>query len=333
MPLLRRSDQAQRQDLIGVPAVEVHGLRRVDDGEVRRHGDEAGRVPRVAPLQGLPGGDAGRRAVLQAQDGRVLGGLAHARPRRRAAPRALRRRDLGRARPRGAHMLQRRAGGLLVHGEVGELEGVVGPHVADPGARGGRHRRRERVRQGRARDLAAHQGPEVRLPRLLAGQALHDDAAEAPGGARPHGHRDAAPGRALGRALPRLVRVLGRLPGGQDRGGRQEGLHPREAEAGALVAVVAGVGGDAVHLPRPRPGQGRPAAVDQQHDRGRGELAAEGRPAQPPGADVGQAREGGVLVVPRALGGREDGEREARHDADRRGHRLPVQRLLRLAVA
>ena len=145
MPPPRRSDQAQRWDLIGVPAVEVHGLRRVDDGEVRRHGDEAGRVPRVAPLQGLPGGDAGRRAVLQAQDGRVLGGLAH--------------------------------------------------------------------------------------------------------------------------------------------------------------------------------------------DRGRGELAAEDRPAQPPGADVGQAREGDVLVVPRALGGREDGAREARRDADRRGHRHTVQRLLRLAVA
>lgn len=62
-------------------------------------------------------------------------------------------------------------------------------------------------------------------------------------------------------------------------------------------------------------------------------LAAEGRPAQPPGADVGQAREGGVLVVPCALGGREDGAREARRDADRRGHRLPVQRQLRLAVA
>ena len=40
LPLLRQSGQAQRQDLIGVPAVEVHGLRRVDDGEVRRHGDE-----------------------------------------------------------------------------------------------------------------------------------------------------------------------------------------------------------------------------------------------------------------------------------------------------
>ena len=72
-------------------------------------------------------------------------------------------------------MLQRREGGLLVHGQVGELEGVVGPHGADPGARRGRHRRRERVRQGRARDLAAHQGPEVHLPRLLAGQTLHDD--------------------------------------------------------------------------------------------------------------------------------------------------------------
>lgn len=39
-------------------------------------------------------------------------------------------------------MLQRREGGLLVHGEVGELEGVVGPHGAGIGARGGRHRRR-----------------------------------------------------------------------------------------------------------------------------------------------------------------------------------------------
>lgn len=116
-------------------------------------------------------------------------------------------------------------------------------------------------------------------PKLQAGRELYLIARDL------MGNRDAAPGRALGRALPRLVRVLGRLPGGQDRGGRQEGLHPREAEAGALVAVVAGVGGDAVHLPRPRPGQGRPAAVDQQHDRGRGELAAEGRPAQPPGAD------------------------------------------------
>ena len=110
-------------------------------------------------------------------------------------------------------------------------------------------------------------------------------------------------------------------------------IHPRKAEAGALVALLARVGGDAVHLPRPRAGQGRPAALDQQHDRGRGELAAGGGPAQPPRAEVAQAREGGVLVVPRAPGGREGGAREARHDADRRGHRLPVQRLLGIARA
>lgn len=219
--------------------MEAHGLRRVDDGEARRHGGEARGVPRAAPLQGLPGGDAGRREVLQAQDGRVPGGPADARPRRRAPPRALRRRDLGRARARGAHLLQRREGGLLVHGEVGGLEGVVGPHGADPGARGGRRRRRGRVREGRARGLAAHQGPEVHLPRLLAGQALHDGAAEAPGGtralphrARPHGHRGAAPGRALGRAPPRPVRVLGRLPGGRGRGGRQGGSTPARGRGG-----------------------------------------------------------------------------------------------------
>ena len=36
-------------------------------------------------------------------------------------------------------------------------------------------------------------------------------------------------------------------------------------------------------------------------------------------------------MVPCALGGREDGEREALRDADRRGHRLLVQRLPCLA--
>lgn len=109
------------------------------------------------------------------------------------------------ARPCGAHMLQRREDGLLVHGKVGELEGVVDSHGSDPDTRGGLHRRLERVRQGHARDLAAHQSPEVHLPRLLEGQALHDNAAEAPGGARalrhrvrPHGHRHAKSGRARG---------------------------------------------------------------------------------------------------------------------------------------
>lgn len=115
--------------------------------------------------------------------------------------------------------------------------------------------------------------------------------------------------------------------------GRRVYAHERLRRARSSLSSLVSAGTLFTYLDPALAKVGRPAAVDQQHDRGRGELAAEGRPAQPPGADVGQAREGGVLVVPRALGGREDGAREARHDADRRGHRLPVQRLLRLAVA
>ena len=199
--------------------------------------------------------------------------------------RAPRRRDLGRARPRRAHMLQRREGGLLVHGEVGELEGVVGPHVADPGARGGRHRRRERVRQGRARDLAAHQGPEVHLPRLLAGQALHDDAAEAPGGAR------VTSSRATSWASRRCTRPssgssatsTGAGSGAdflEDRtvvDGRRVYTHERLRRARSSLSSLVSAGTLFTYLD-PCPGQGRPAAVDQQHDRGRVNSGLEGRP-------------------------------------------------------
>lgn len=244
--------------------MEVHGLWRVDDGEVRRHGDKAGRVPRVAPLQGLPSGDA-RPAGGPSGAGRPSSGRSGPCPSPTASSTACSTSTVSGSRATSSCSYAAAARGWSPGTWQGRrTRGRGRPSWRRSRRRGGRHRRRERVRQGRARDLAAHQGPEVHLPRLLAGQALHDDAAEATGGARalphrarPHGHRDAAPGGALGRALPRLVRVLGRLPGGQDRGGRQEGLHPREAEAGALVAVVAGVGGDAVHLPRPRPCQGR----------------------------------------------------------------------------
>ena len=77
-----------------VPAVEAHGPRRIDDGEVRRHRGGARGVPRAVPLEGLAGHDAERRAVLQAQDGRVPGDLAHARPRRRGRVRQGRAREL-----------------------------------------------------------------------------------------------------------------------------------------------------------------------------------------------------------------------------------------------
>ena len=161
--------------------------------------------------------------------------------------------------PGRADLLQRRARRLVVHGGIRELEGVVGAHGADTGSRRRGHRRRERLREGRARDLAPDQGPEMRVPRVLPGQKVHDDKAEASGGpgavrdrARPHAYRDAAPGGAVARALPRLVRLLGRLPRGHHARRREAGLHPREAQEGKEVAVLAGLGGDALHLPRPR---------------------------------------------------------------------------------
>lgn len=184
--------------------LEVHSLRRIDDAEVRRHGGEVRGVTRAAPLEGLAGHDAGRRRSFRRRMAEfweiwpmpVPDGELH---------RTLYVDGIWAARPCGAYMLQRREDGLLVHGKVGELEGVVDSHGSDPGTRGGLHRRLERVRQGHARDLAAHQSPEVHLPRLLEGQALHDNAAEAPGGARalrhrvrPHGHRHAESGRARG---------------------------------------------------------------------------------------------------------------------------------------
>lgn len=63
-----------------------------------------------------------------------------------------------------------------------EQPGVVGADVAHRGARGGRLRRRGRLRQGPQGDVARDEAPEVRLPRLLAGEALHHDEAEDGGG-------------------------------------------------------------------------------------------------------------------------------------------------------
>ena len=129
----------------------------------------------------------------------------------------------------------------------------------------------------------------MHLPRLLAGQALHDDAAEAPGGARalphrarPHGHRDAAPGRAL---VERYLDWCGFWADFlEDRtvvDGRRVYTHERLRRRARRCRRWCRRGRCSPTSTPPWPS--RPAAVDQQHDRGRGELAAEGRPAQPPG--------------------------------------------------
>ena len=261
---------------------------------------------------GLPGGDAGRRAVLQAQDGRVLGGLAHARRPSTAtnnmdlAPTRMRR--IRHALPEPARSYAAAASGWSPGTWRGRRTRGRGrpswrrsrrPTWSSPTAGAGSPRPCERP--GRAPgSRGAPSTPSRRSsmldtttrPKLQAGREL-----------LPLIARDLMGIETLHQAELWVERYLDWCGFWadflEDRtvvDGRR--VYTHEAEAGALVAVVAGVGGDAVHLPRPRPCQGRPAAVDQQHDRGRGEqrvllllgLAAEGRTAQPPGADVRQAR-------------------------------------------
>ena len=62
LSLLRWSDQAQRQDVLGLPAVEVRRLRCTDDGEVRRHGGEVLASIYFSPVS------LNRRAVLLASE-------------------------------------------------------------------------------------------------------------------------------------------------------------------------------------------------------------------------------------------------------------------------
>ena len=186
MPLLRRSDEEERQNLLGGAEMEMRRLRRIDHRAPRRHRRPLRRVPVVASVEGHAARDARRWPDLQAQDRRVLGGLAHAGARRRVPPGPLRRRDLARGTPGRADLLQRGSGGLVVHGAIRELEGVVGAHGADTGARRRGHRRRQRLRQGRARGLAPDQGAECLFhayaqvkrctttrPKLQAGRELY----------------------------------------------------------------------------------------------------------------------------------------------------------------
>lgn len=118
MPVLRVEDEEEREDVGGQAEVALPLLRRVVHDPPRRRRRRPAGVPRMAHVQGDAAGDARPGKVLQAKDGPVLGGVADARRGRRVAPRPLRGRDLAGARPRRAHLPQRRARRLLVHGAI-----------------------------------------------------------------------------------------------------------------------------------------------------------------------------------------------------------------------
>lgn len=213
----------------------------------------------VAALQVRAGRHARAGPHLQAEVRAVLGDMADARGCRRGPPRRLRRRDMDRARLRGADSLQRRVRAVLAFGAGRDHGGVAVAPVAHRAAGDGRDRWGQRVRGGGCGRMAVDEGAEVCFPRVLPGQASNNGKAEAAGGHRavrlgegaaPHRHPRA--GGMVARAPHAMVRLLGGLPRAAKRRGRAVRLHARAPSQGEVGAGEAGQRGDAVRLPRPR---------------------------------------------------------------------------------
>ena len=198
-------------------------------------------------------------------------------------------------------MLQRREGGLLVHGEVGELEGVVGlmspipaPEVVvTDGGSGFAKAVRETWPRTRVQRCTFHAFSQVKRytttrPKLQAGRELYLIA------------RDLMGIETLHQAELWVERYLDWCGFWadflEDRtvvDGRRVYTHERLRRARSSLSSLVSAGTLFTYLDPPPAKAGPPPSTNNMIEGG--ELAAEGRPAQPPGADVGQAREGGVL--------------------------------------
>ena len=186
-------------------------------------GRELDRFFSMAALQGEAARHARRRPDVQAPCGALLEDMARPRARRRDPPGRPRRRHppvQGGGRARGA---ERRARALMASGQVRDLARLREAAPRHRPSRDGRHRRRAGVRQGGEGGVARHPGPKMPLPRVLPGEALHDLQAEAPGGSGallpgqgPAACGEPPPGGALDGEVHGMVRVLVRLPRGED---------------------------------------------------------------------------------------------------------------------
>lgn len=259
VPVLRIAHEAQRQDQGRLAALALRCVRGERD-PFHRHRREGPRLLRgVAALQVRAGRHARAGPHLQAEVRAVLGDMADARGCRRGPPRRLRRRDMDRARLRGADSLQRRVRAVLAFGAGRDHGGVAVAPVAHRAAGDGRDRWGQRVRGGGCGRMAVDEGAEVCFSRVLPGQASNNGKAEAAGGHRavrlgegaaPHRHPRA--GGMVARAPHAMVRLLGGLPRAAKRRGRAVRLHARAPSQGEVGAGEAGQRGDAVRLPRPR---------------------------------------------------------------------------------
>lgn len=78
MPPVRGEDEEERHYERGQDAVEAHVLRRENGAQEEQLCQAARVLPRLPAHQGAAGRHAGRRADLQAEDGPLLGDMAHA---------------------------------------------------------------------------------------------------------------------------------------------------------------------------------------------------------------------------------------------------------------
>lgn len=221
MPVLRVGDEEERGNQGGVAEMALRELRDVLRPPQRHLGTRPRGLHLLAAVEeGLAGRLPGRGRTFRRRTAAFWGGVwPMPEAVRRGAPRRVRGRDMGDPERGGADRLHGAPRSLLAPRARRDERRVEVAAVESGAARRRRHRRRQQVRQGRRGRIAPHQGAEVRLPRVLPGQALHDNQAKAPGGRRAvrvgkgaTPYRDARPGEMVGRALLRAVGVLARLP-------------------------------------------------------------------------------------------------------------------------
>ena len=193
MPRVRGQDERPREDRRRLQAPAVHVLRGHGDAQGRQFRQAALALPQVAALEAAAGRARDAGEDLPAQDLALLVHMAGGARLRRGPPRRPRGRAVARKVLRGARRLHRRARRRLAPRQERVEGGAVGAHVPHRPSRRRGARRRGRVRGGEEGGVAANPRPEMHLPCVRAGQALHHDASEAAGRGRALRDREGPP--------------------------------------------------------------------------------------------------------------------------------------------
>ena len=308
------------------------GLRLVVGAQDRQLRQEARHVPGLAAVAAHAGRHGPLEGDVQAHDLGVLGDMAHSPGHGRGLRRRAPRRHLAGAAGGGAGGKEPRARACLAAGPQRVLRGLGGADGARPRARHGSHRRRRRLRQGSKGRMAPHKAAEVHIPRVLPGQKVHHEPAEAPmrpGALRHRAQTAEGLRRRVSRGMAGLVRRMacevGAVPGGIPHRGRQEEIRAQEAPNGQKRPGRPSQVRSAVHVRRDAAGARRLLAVDEQLHREH-ERPAKSDAAGPQGPVDRTRGEGLLLVAADAHRVPALGCRDIEDDAEGRGRGGPLRR-------